>query len=668
MSLAARIACCVIVASLHCPSFGRAADHALLIGVSDYPPEVASLTPRLNGPENDVPLMYAVSKKAGIPTENITVLTDTPATTLQETRRTAFPLRAEILSELTRLSGETTAGDRVLIYLSGHGGQLPDQSTGGRDSEPDGLDEVFLPADFTLTGGKPQNAIRDDEIGRHLDTMLAKGTHVLLIADTCHAGTLRRDSPTGLTPRMFPMTSATETTPDTRATIAQPQSITGQFIAFYGAKAGALAYEREFERDGTRQTHGLLTWAFAEAVQSGARNYQELAGKVRSAMWQASAGQAQPAFSGALGLPPMIGNDPLSGLRFSLFAAGNDIHTTGSALDGFQPGQEVILGLDPDTPLATARIGETGLSASEILLPPADSHATQRLDELIREEGLDPKRHRARWLAARAPAFILWPKDTKALTKPLPVRVGQTISVKHAAVRLFDHLPLTAPTANKDARAIEIDLAPNGTLLHVPELDHPLTLGENHHQLLDSLQKRHQLLSVAQDLAARPLSRTLRLDLTTTASASETCSPNTTRTPQTGETRVHHCDLVEIRLTNDSEKTFDITPLYLAPDGSTYFLSGYPRSEQGGLRLPPGTKNTVAYREHIQPSSDGTPMTGEVALVFLAVEADEDGHAPVDFRHLESGAEVLALRSADQADARFRASGAAVLTVRTVAE
>ena len=68
------------------------------------------------------------------------------------------------------------AGDQVVIYMSGHGTQIPDDN----GDEDDGFDEAFLPVDaipppsgadrFDMT-----NVIRDDRIGELVDALRAKG-------------------------------------------------------------------------------------------------------------------------------------------------------------------------------------------------------------------------------------------------------------------------------------------------------------------------------------------------------------------------------------------------------------------------------------------------------------------------------------------------------------
>ena len=133
--------------------------------------------------------------------------------------------RANLEAALTGwLPGVTQPGDSIVIFLSGHGAQIPDDN----GDEPDGLDEVFLPHDLVTlpslvwlcrehqagnlnTGLKPrldrcvallkscpqerwgeiltrETGVSDDLLGQWLQRL--SGRQVIVIADSCHAGGL----------------------------------------------------------------------------------------------------------------------------------------------------------------------------------------------------------------------------------------------------------------------------------------------------------------------------------------------------------------------------------------------------------------------------------------------------------------------------------------------
>jgi hypothetical protein len=82
----------------------------------------------------------------------------------------------------------TRRGDHVVVLLAGHGSQQP--AMAGAVDEPDGRDEIFLPADAAGMNGRGTftNAVTDDELGAWLRAIRATGAIVLVILDTSHNG------------------------------------------------------------------------------------------------------------------------------------------------------------------------------------------------------------------------------------------------------------------------------------------------------------------------------------------------------------------------------------------------------------------------------------------------------------------------------------------------
>ena len=73
---------------------------------------------------------------------------------------------------------------------------IPDSQSDAFDPanpEPDGLDEVFLPADVgRWQEGNLNGAIMDDQIGKWLAQMRDKGADVWIVFDCCHSGSMSR--------------------------------------------------------------------------------------------------------------------------------------------------------------------------------------------------------------------------------------------------------------------------------------------------------------------------------------------------------------------------------------------------------------------------------------------------------------------------------------------
>jgi hypothetical protein len=101
------------------------------------------------------------------------------------------------------------AGDQVLILLAGHGSQQP-ADPDPADEEPDGLDEIFLPADaeaWSPSAHRVVNAIVDDEIRQWIAAIRSKGAVVTIIVDACHSGTITRGGPSAVRDRGIPVES-----------------------------------------------------------------------------------------------------------------------------------------------------------------------------------------------------------------------------------------------------------------------------------------------------------------------------------------------------------------------------------------------------------------------------------------------------------------------------
>jgi hypothetical protein len=162
---------------------------ALLVGCSYY----KNLPDHLWGPEHDVPLMAGLLENSfGLPKTNVRTLVGWPDD------KSARPTAANIRDAFKKLIAAADKDSQVVILLSGHGAQvpIPEVQTDVNDPknpEPDGLDEVFLPADVEgWSRGELKNGILDDEVGRWLDELRAKGAHVWIIFDCCHSGSMMR--------------------------------------------------------------------------------------------------------------------------------------------------------------------------------------------------------------------------------------------------------------------------------------------------------------------------------------------------------------------------------------------------------------------------------------------------------------------------------------------
>ncbi len=171
---------------------GEPGRRALLIGCTKYD----HLGPgwQLAGPANDVALMKAVlTEKFGFDPRAVVCLTEGTGDDLR-------PTRANIAREFGRLAEAARAGDQVFVLLAGHGSRQPESDPPHPlYPEPDGIDEVFLPADARKPDPPARhvrNAIIDDELGAWLKAVADKGAFVCAVFDCCHSGNLSRAAET----------------------------------------------------------------------------------------------------------------------------------------------------------------------------------------------------------------------------------------------------------------------------------------------------------------------------------------------------------------------------------------------------------------------------------------------------------------------------------------
>ncbi|WP_316862342.1 caspase family protein [uncultured Cohaesibacter sp.] len=156
------------------PSNAQAGQKALLVGVGTYPHSPSS---NLRGPAIDLANMKTFLKQSwGFSDRDIGILKDSQAT------------KKAIMHGLKDwLPNNTKPGDRVVIYYSGHGGQVTDRN----GDEQDGKDEFISTADVGKGGKRTvDQLVIDDELGAALGKLANR--EVIFISDSCHSGTVTR--------------------------------------------------------------------------------------------------------------------------------------------------------------------------------------------------------------------------------------------------------------------------------------------------------------------------------------------------------------------------------------------------------------------------------------------------------------------------------------------
>jgi hypothetical protein len=173
-------AACVLACAW--PAAVMAADRALLVAVGSNPGFSA-----LAGPPNDARDMrdFAINV-LGYQSQNVRVLVDEEATI------------EAVDAAMRKLARDTSPGDRVLLYFSGHGLQLPDRNG---DEKTDALDEALVLWDTACVARKPdgsclhedvRQAWLDDDIDAALSQL--EGRKITVVIDSCHSGTASRSA------------------------------------------------------------------------------------------------------------------------------------------------------------------------------------------------------------------------------------------------------------------------------------------------------------------------------------------------------------------------------------------------------------------------------------------------------------------------------------------
>ena len=255
----------MLLCLLHGLPTALAEDRALLVGIGNYEIEAASLP----GIGRDIRSMRGMAGELGFDERQVLVLQDRAAT-----------LAGIRIAVQRHLIHGVTSEDRVLLYFSGHGTQIPDYN----GDEEDGVDESLLPFDAKLvsSSGRQQlvNVLTDDE----LETMLAAipAGEIIVIVDACHSGTVTRAPVNPDNARevaSVPKSFIYDGMPEPGKTMTKALKVSGETYNYVGLSAAAddeLAIATE---NGSLFTAALVA-ELREASNSQPLSVFELAGRV----------------------------------------------------------------------------------------------------------------------------------------------------------------------------------------------------------------------------------------------------------------------------------------------------------------------------------------------------------------------------------------------------
>jgi hypothetical protein len=320
------------------------ARRALLIGIDQYAMQPDVIRP-LSGCVNDVDAMERILRAPPYAFENVRVLRNAEAT------------RDGILGALDALVAETGPDDMVVIQYSGHGSQKWNAS----GDEASGWDSTIVPVD---SGRKPleNRDITDEEISARLEALGRKTPYATLVFDSCHSGTITRDTfamssrgvpPDAPDPADVPNAatrSAAAAPPPTRG-VGKRAAASGdagsRYVVISGCRDEETSWEYRTPPEEGSVAHGALSYfLLREMVKPGRRSYRDLYEAV-APLVTAYKGQ-HPQIEGrvdgeVLGvgvIPPMayVRVSAVDGGTITLEAGAAHRVTVGSEYDVYRPG------------------------------------------------------------------------------------------------------------------------------------------------------------------------------------------------------------------------------------------------------------------------------------------------------------------------------------------
>jgi hypothetical protein len=309
-------------------------NRAVLVAVTKYPNVQGA---DLVGPNNDAQLVREfLTTNAPVPfaAENVTVLAD------GIDGAAASPTRQSIVEALAAVAEKSERGDFVYLHMSGHGIQQPAADV---TAEPDGLDEVFLPADIgpwvDRSKGIP-SAFPDDEIGAAIQAIRDKGAFVWIVIDACHSGTATRALDGDVTHRKIdpgqlgiPQTAFDEAMAeaggatrslepeesralalytakstaslDNAGATGAESIVPGGMVAFFAAQTVETTPEMPLPRgDENAKKLGLFTYTlFSKIAENPAQSYRQLGQSVMQEYAAQNRSRPTPLFEGNLDTP-----------------------------------------------------------------------------------------------------------------------------------------------------------------------------------------------------------------------------------------------------------------------------------------------------------------------------------------------------------------------------
>lgn len=266
----------------------RAAEFGLVVGVDDY-----IYQRPLKGAANDARDIALAMQ--GRDMARVEVLLNQAAS------------KAAVTAAWASLLAEAGAGDTIIFTYAGHGAAEPDLNGDEKTATypDDVLDEAFLLANFTDRSASGfAERIVDDELNQWFAAAADKGVRVVFVADSCHSGTMTRQSNSSRFAGAYAPPDGGEPAPP-----PPPRELENVFFI-----AGAQQDQAVPEVSIAGEMRGATSYAFARALEGaadrdgdGVVTRDELSSYVSGVVANFS-DQAQPSV-----LPLARGGDPVFG-------------------------------------------------------------------------------------------------------------------------------------------------------------------------------------------------------------------------------------------------------------------------------------------------------------------------------------------------------------------
>ncbi|WP_316195621.1 MULTISPECIES: caspase family protein [unclassified Bradyrhizobium] len=630
---------------------------ALLIGVSGYP-----YISQLQGPRNDVTIMWRLLKTKGFQPNDIVVLADGLPHSDAFPEVTARPTRAAIVDAVTDLTKRVRAKDFVYVHISSHGSEQP-KSANDPTPQPFDRNQVMLPFDVrpsTTDAMTISNGLLDEDLGRLLDMLRAKGANVFVAIDMCHAGTAARGNlvaryvaPADLGIR-FPAGPR-----DGPARLNQARSDIlhamngGSLTAFFAVNSTQLSYEKSFlgyapPLVGPEQTLGVFTFLLHRALsQFHGYTYRDLANDIIRELDSGVAGHGLPlpVFEGNIDDVLFAGGNAAAREGWPARYDGNSIWVSAGRLHGLVEGSTVALVKNsrddesvvaeatiiaanaaesraslrsgqkpPDGPAFWARLVERAVSLSyRISEPPADDVRKPGGDtamaavQALKQQRLEDQRIAIEWLPAGASEadFRLWVTEQRMWITGTTGELHTDNSQPNASpsIALFD-----TKDAAKQLLGQIWQLARAQDLVRVAR-----NTTTNSGLVVASLER----FRMAEQGPANGQ------DCPDTAFYQSLLDKPAGRLKPVGDevVSVSHCDLVAIKLRSTSAKFVDAAVLYVDARGGILMINPTGDASDCGIALPPGSSDPTVAATRIVVWNGGHPVTvGIEHIVVVAIE------------------------------------------------